>query len=404
MDNISVEELALQRKRYAHLTDEQWRFMLQQVDGRQRTRDKLPTFAAIADWWYPVRLSCEQCSSEVTAKYKSQLIANQQFDTLVDLTAGYGVDTFFMSYSTQEAHYIERNQDLCQIAAHNFHLTHRNIQIHNTTAEDFIADFHPITTNNIIYIDPARRNKNGNKVFLLEDCEPNIISLLPALLSKSRAILIKLSPMLDITAALRALNMPCEVHIVAVQNEVKEVLIFLPHSAHLASGNGVAREVVEEEIRIHAVNLIPQPNHMDYCTQEFSFSIEDERRAECQLYSASQLSITEEDMYIYEPNAAIIKAGAFKLVAQRFQFVKMATNTHLYLSNQLVKDFPGRVWKVVSINPKETKNIAANIMTRNYPLSPDELRKKLKIKDSNNTTIIGARLANKPTLFLCNKL
>ena len=404
MDNISVEELALQRKRYAHLTDEQWRFMLQQVDGRQRTRDKLPTFAAIADWWYPVRLSCEQCSSEVTAKYKSQLIANQQFDTLVDLTAGYGVDTFFMSYSTQEAHYIERNQDLCQIAAHNFHLTHRNIQIHNTTAEDFVADFNPVTTNNIIYLDPARRNKHGNKVFLLEDCEPNIISLLPTLLSKARAVLIKLSPMLDITAALRALNMPCEVHIVAVQNEVKEVLIFLQNSAYLASGNGVVTEVVEEEIRIHAVNLLPLPNHMDYCTQEFSFSIEDERRAECQLYSASQLSITEEDIYIYEPNAAIIKAGAFKLVAQRFQFVKMAINTHLYMSNQLVEDFPGRVWKVVSIQPKETKNIAANIMTRNYPLSPDELRKKLKIKDSNTSTIIGARLADKPTLFLCNKL
>ena len=298
MDNISVEELALQRKRYAHLTDEQWRFMLQQVDGRQRTRDKLPTFAAIADWWYPVRLSCEQCSSEVTAKYKSQLIANQQFDTLVDLTAGYGVDTFFMSYSTREAHYIERNQDLCQIAAHNFHLTHRNIQIHNTTSEDFIANFHPVTTNNIIYLDPARRNKHGNKVFLLEECEPNIISLLPTLLSKARAILIKLSPMLDITAAVRALNMPCEVHIVAVQNEVKEVLVFLQNSAYLASGNGVVTEVVEEEIRIHAVNLLPQPNHMDYCTQEFSFSIEDERQAECQLYSASQLSITEEDIYI----------------------------------------------------------------------------------------------------------
>ena len=404
MDNISVEELALQRKRYAHLTDEQWRFMLQQVDGRQRTRDKLPTFAAIADWWYPVRLSCEQCSSEVTAKYKSQLIANQQFDTLVDLTAGYGVDTFFMSHSTQEAHYIERNQDLCQIAAHNFHLTHRNIQIHNTTAEDFVADFHPVTTNNIIYLDPARRNKNGNKVFLLEDCEPNIISLLPTLLSKARTVLIKLSPMLDITAAVRALNMPCEVHIVAVQNEVKEVLIFLQNRAYLASGNGVVTEVVEEEIRTHAVNFLPQPNHMDYCTQEFSFSIEDERRAECQLYSASQLSITEEDIYIYEPNAAIIKAGAFKLVAQRFQLVKMAINTHLYMSNQLMKDFPGRVWKVVSINPRETKNIAANIMTRNYPLSPDELRKKLKIKDSNTSTLIGARLADKPTLFLCDKL
>ena len=212
--NISAETLALQRKHFSHLSDEEFRFMLQQVDGRQRTREKLPTFATINDWWYPVRLSCEQCSSELTAKYKAQLIVNHQFDTLIDLTAGYGVDTFFMSQSTKQAHYIERNHDLCQIAEHNFTITNRNIQIHNTTAEEFMADFQPTSINNIIYIDPARRNNNGNKVFLIEDCEPNIISLLPILVSKSKAVLIKLSPMLDIKATLRALDIPFEVHIV----------------------------------------------------------------------------------------------------------------------------------------------------------------------------------------------
>ena len=233
MNTTRVEELALQRKRFAHLTDEEFRFMLQQVDGRQRTRDKLPTFATIDDWWYPVRLSCEQCSSEATARYKAQLIAHSLPSkgksgwVFTDLTGGYGVDTFFMSEHATEAHYVERNEELCRIVAHNFRQTRPQVQIHNTDSLDYLQD---MTFSDVIYIDPARRDQHGGKVFRLEDCEPNVVELLPTLTAKSNLLMIKLSPMLDITQALHSLAGTWDVHIVAVKNEVKEVLLLSNHN------------------------------------------------------------------------------------------------------------------------------------------------------------------------------
>ena len=174
MNTTRVEELALQRKRFAHLSDEEFRFMLQQVDGRQRTRDKLPTFAAIDDWWYPVRLSCEQCSSEATARYKAQLLSQniQPPFTLTDLTGGYGVDTFFMSEHAAKANYVERNEELCRIVTHNFQETRPQVQIHNTDSIDYLK---VMESSDVIYIDPARRDQHGGKVFRLEDCEPNVV-------------------------------------------------------------------------------------------------------------------------------------------------------------------------------------------------------------------------------------
>ena len=218
---LSADELALQRKRYTHLTDEQFRFMLQQVDGYQRTKDKLPTFAAIEDWWYPVRLSCEQCSSEATARYKSSLLPPSPF-TLTDLTGGYGVDTYFMSEHATHAHYVERNEDLCKIVAHNFQTPRPQVYIHNTDAIHYLQE---MPSCDVIYLDPARRDQHGGKVFRLEDCEPNVVNILPVLRSKSKLIIIKLSPMLDITQALNSLEGIWDVHIVAVKNEVKEVLL-----------------------------------------------------------------------------------------------------------------------------------------------------------------------------------
>lgn len=410
MGNLSVEELALQRKRYPHLSDEEFRFMLQQVEGRQRTKEKLPTFATINDWWYPVRLSCEQCSSEITAKYKAELIKGLHFDTLIDLTAGYGVDTYFMSQSTIHAHYIERNYDLCQIAEHNFRLTPTNIQVHNTTTEEFLESETNIEYPALFFIDPARRGKGGNKVFLLEDCEPNVISLIPTLLVKAQAVLIKLSPMLDITAALRALtnalhtrDIHCEVHVVAVQNEVKEVLLFF-YNVRYHSVTTPKGYRGDTEPLIHAVNLIPTDNHTHYHEEVFTFTTAEEKQAQPNLYSPKNVDVTQENTYIYEPNAAIIKAGAFKLIAQRVQLLKMAQHTHLYLSHQRIDNFPGRVWQIITTNIKDIKDLRANIMTRNYPLTPEQLRKKLKLKDSDTYTIIGARLADKPTLFLCKKI
>ena len=195
--------------------------MLQQVDGYQRTKDKLPTFAQIEDWWYPVRLSCEQCSSEATARYKSLLLPTLAF-TFTDLTGGYGVDTYFMSEHATQAHYVERNEDLCKIVAHNFQTTRPQVQIHNLDALQYLQE---MPSCDVIYLDPARRDQHGGKVFRLEDCEPNVVEILNTLRSKSKLIIIKLSPMLDITQALNSLEGIWEVHIVAVKNEVKEVLL-----------------------------------------------------------------------------------------------------------------------------------------------------------------------------------
>lgn len=236
---MSALELALQRNKYKHLSDEEWRWFLQQVEGRERTADKLPMFAAIEDWWYPVRLSCEQCSSELTARYKAQII-NHKSEIIngrfIDLTAGYGVDTYFISEHFEHTDYVEQNEELCRIAEHNFSLidNRKSIIVHHTTAEEFLASLpfkegSGLGSFDLIYADPARRDAHGGKVFRLEDCTPNIVALLPSLLSHltpNGRILLKLSPMLDLTQALKELSaVAWDVHVVAVKNEVKEVLL-----------------------------------------------------------------------------------------------------------------------------------------------------------------------------------
>lgn len=385
---MKVEELALQRKRYAHLSDEEWRWMLQQVEGRQRTSGKLPTFAQIEDWWYPVRLSCEQCSSEATAQYKAEIVRSlgEKHDILIDLTGGYGVDTYFLSEQTSQAHYVERNEELCRIAQHNFHITNKHILVHNTSAEDFLAQY-SLTDRAmcgsqkrvVIYLDPARRDAHGGKVFRIEDCEPNIIQLLPTLRAISSTIIIKFSPILDITSALQSLGNEWDVHVVALHNEVKEIIF--------VTGNN----------RIHAVNILHEEN------DQFSFTRSEEKSALCAMADC----ICE---YIYEPNAAIIKAGAFRLVGARYQLHKLDQNTHLYTANQLIEDFPGRVWKVTAQPIKNQRDIAvlgiqrAAILTRNYPLTPEQLRKKFKLQESDSYFLIGARIANKPILLLTKRV
>ena len=385
---MKVEELALQRKRFAHLSNEEWRWMLQQVEGRQRTHDKLPTFAQIEDWWYPVRLSCEQCSSEATARYKAAIIRQlgEKQDILIDLTGGYGVDTYFLSEQTVQAHYVERNEELCRIAQHNFQIANKPIHVHNTSAEDFLAQYpmagsvsSDVKKEVVVYLDPARRDAHGGKVFRIEDCEPNIIKILSSLRTISNTILIKFSPMLDITSALQSLGNEWDVHVVALHNEVKEIIF--------VTGNN----------RIHAVNILHEGN------DQFSFTRSEEKSALCAMADC----ICE---YIYEPNAAIIKAGAFRLVSERYQLHKLDHNTHLYTADQLIEDFPGRVWKIIAQPIKNQRDIAAlgiqraAILTRNYPLTPEELRKKFKVQESDSHFLIGARIATKPTLILAERI
>ena len=372
-----VQDLALQRNKYKHLSDEEWRWFLQQVEGRERTADKLPTFAAIDDWWYPVRLSCEQCSSEATARYKASLCQSEG-RSLLDLTGGYGVDTYFLSEHFNHTDYVEQNAELCRIATHNF--AAKPITIHHSIAEDFLASAGQY---DLIFLDPARRDSYGGKVFKLADCTPNVVELLPTLLSRlapDGRIMLKLSPMIDLTQAFKELSaVKWDAHIVAVKNEVKEVLL-------LSGGSG----------QITAIDLSKKE-------QVFTFTREEEQATQTKMVNGTWSNGT----WIYEPNAAILKAGAYKIVAQRFGLQKLDTNTHLYTSETLVPDFPGRVWKVKEPTPtrpkgKEIKQ--ANVLVRNYPLTAEQLKKKLHLRDGGTAYVIGCRVAGKPTVFLAERL
>lgn len=380
-----VNDLALQRNKYKHLSDAEWHWFLQQIEGRERTADKLPTFASIPDWWYPVRLSCEQCSSELTARYKASLLSplalgEGKEERLLDLTGGYGVDTYFLSEQFIHTDYVEQNEELCRIAAHNFALSQKSkverqklsIAIHNTTAEDFLLSSPCGEAGwGLIFLDPARRDSHGSKVFRIEDCTPNVVELLPTLLAHSKRLLIKLSPMLDLTQAVTSLSqVNWDIHIVAIKNEVKEVLL-------LSGGTG----------QIITIDLAQKD-------QAFVFTREEEQHCGLDIRDGKLAN------YLYEPNAAILKAGAYKLVAQRFGLYKLDVNTHLYTSRQFIENFPGRVWRIT-----EKQNLKqANVLTRNYPLTPEQLKKKLHLRDGGTAFVIGCRVAGKPTLLYAERV
>lgn len=380
-----VNDLALQRNKYKHLSDAEWHWFLQQIEGRERTADKLPTFASIPDWWYPVRLSCEQCSSELTARYKASLLSplalgEGKEERFLDLTGGYGVDTYFLSEQFIHTDYVEQNEELCRIAAHNFALSQKSkverqklsIAIHNTTAEDFLLSSPCGEAGwGLIFLDPARRDSHGSKVYRIEDCTPNVVELLPTLLAHSKRLLIKLSPMLDLTQAVTSLSqVNWDIHIVAIKNEVKEVLL-------LSGGTG----------QIITIDLAQKD-------QAFVFTREEEQHCGLDIRDGKLAN------YLYEPNAAILKAGAYKLVAQRFGLHKLDVNTHLYTSRQFIENFPGRVWRIT-----EKQNLKqANVLTRNYPLTPEQLKKKLHLRDGGTAFVIGCRVAGKPTLLYAERV
>ena len=418
---MQVADLALQRSKYKHLTDEQWRWFLQQVEGRERTADKLPTFAAIEDWWYPVRLSCEQCSSELTARYKAQIIQRSSLTakrsyseavlqrsgltakrSFLDLTGGYGVDTFFLSELFEETDYVEQNAELCRIAEHNKEITNKklkikNVSIHNCTAEEFLSSVHGENEGDydLIFLDPARRDSHGGKVFRLGDCTPNVVELMPDLvahLTPEGRIMLKLSPMIDLTQAIKELSavskvtpasvLTWDIHVVAVKNEVKEVLL-LSHQ--------------KSEFRTQTITAID----LDKKEQAFVFTREEEQTAQPQMV----LGTCPNGTWLYEPNAAILKGGAYKLVSERFGLQKLDVNTHLYVSDKLVEHFPGRVWKTSPLpSPKERVISQANVIVRNYPLTAEQLKKKLHLRDGGTAYVIGCRVNGKPVLFSAERV
>ena len=374
-----VRSLALQAKKYPEVD---MAFAVTQIAGRQIAAVKLPSWAAQSDLLYPRHLSMEQCSSEATALYKSGLV---QGDTFADLTGGFGVDCSFLSRRFRTSHYVERQSELCDLARHNFPLLGLDIEVHHQDGVSFLQQMQPV---DCIYLDPARRDGHGGKTVAISDCEPDLYQLEELLVSKAQTVLVKLSPMLDLSLALKELHYVREVHIVSVQSECKELLLFL------------SKDALVPEVPVHCTQLLAGGEQRHYI-----FTQEQERSADCPLAASV-------GAYLYEPNASILKAGAYRSLTQAYPVKKLHISSHLYTSDSLVADFPGRTFNVVAVagfGKKDLKALLsglekANLTIRNFPSSVADLRKRLKLKEGGDDYLFATTLANSEKVLVhCRK-
>ena len=374
-----IHQLALQSGKFPLIDIS---LAIRQINGKQKIKSKIPSFFRNEDILYPAQLSLEQSSSESTAKYKSTLCEGK---SLTDLTGGFGVDCYFLSQRFEQVSYVEQNTELCEIAGHNFKvLGCPNIEIHNTTSEKFLTE---MLHSDWIYIDPARRSESGKKTVLLSDCEPDVSALSKLLQQKASKVMIKLSPMLDITAALRELSDTSDIHVISVDNECKEILLIL-------------NSISNENPKIKTINISKNKTFQ-------IFECNSEKESACKIEYSSSV-----EKYLYEPNSSVMKSGLFKSVGSSFSLSKLHVNTHLYTSLEHKTDFPGRVFEVVKIwgnTKQELKELAlkipkANISVRNFPLTVEEIRKKIKIKDGGEIYLFACTLADgKKAIIECRK-
>ena len=373
-------------------------FALDQIRGRKMARAKLPLWANIDGIIYPPHISMEQCSSESTALYKAELAArllglpassSSEEIGFVDLTGGFGVDfSYIASRLGMSSMYVERQAHLCEVAKENFErLGLKNAIVKN---EDGIEVLHSLKELKLIFIDPARRDDAGNKVVSLKDCTPDVTVLQEEMLLKADYVIIKLSPMLDWHRAISELSHVREVHIISVNNECKELLLVLS-----------ARNMGEMEASSADGEVKHAGNLRIYCVNDAQCFVSDELDME-----ASQVKIApstlEEMLYLYEPNASLMKAGCFGVLSERYDARMLSKNSHLFVSREPIAAFPGRSFRIIAVssfNKKELKRhlsgiTKANIATRNFPLSVAELRKRLKLKDGGETYIFATTLSD----------
>lgn len=410
-----VRELALR------FSGEDMPLLLSQIAGRQVAKVKIPSWYEREEILYPVHLSLEQASSELTARYKASLVAvimgissdaltdtsldasdSATSDTVcdtvcdtacdiahgrfADLTGGVGVDFSFLASLFGEADYVEQNSELCDIAMHNFGVLQlRHARVHCDNAEHFLERARAY---NLIFLDPARRDDTGRKVVRIEDCTPDITLMKKLLQKKAEQVMVKYSPMLDIALAVKTLGNVREVHIVSLENECKELLFLLS-------------KVATEAPRYVAVNL-KRSGEME----RFAFTMEQEQQ--------TKIAFTNSPgRYLYEPNASILKAGAFKGVAQAFNLTKLHTNSHLYTSNEWVADFPGRSFEVTSFfvpNKQQIKEFTkgtkkANIAVRNFPMTVAEIRRKTGLAEGGDSYLFATTLSDERKVYIvCRKV
>ena len=373
--NDDVRTLALQAKKYPGIDLAE---AVVQIAGRQMAEKKLPSWAAIDGIRYPRHLSMEQCSSELTARYKASLVEG---DSLADLTAGLGVDCSFLARRFRQVDYVERQEALCRLAERNFPLLGLpDVQIHCDDGTEYLRRMDPV---DCLFLDPARRDAHGGKTVRIADCEPDVRALEPLLVEKGKTVMVKLSPMLDLSTALKELHHVAAVHCVAVHNECKELIILLKKEADNVSLSA------EQEVIIHCEQMVD-----NFLSQHFSYSLSEERAAACPLTA-------QVGTYLYEPGAALLKTGPFRLLGQRYGLRKLHANSHLYTSDTFV-DFPGRRFRVTGVagfGKKELKTLLegigqANLTVRNFPATVAELRKKLKLKEGGEVYLFATTLAD----------
>ena len=383
-----VRALALQAKKYP---DIDMPTAITQIAGRQVAAEKIPSWRGMEEIWYPKHLSLEQCSSETTARYKARLF---QGDSLTDLTGGFGIDCSFLAAGFKSATYVERQEELCEIAAHNFPIL--NLNHINVRNEDGVAYLQTMSPVDCIFLDPARRNEHGGKTVAISDCEPDVAGLEELLLSKAKRIMVKLSPMLDLSLALKELKHTQEVHILSVNNECKELLLLLGQEAP-------TEQAPPEEIPIRCANLFTKGAQEE---QHFAFTREQEQHSQC-TYTDSLGD------YLYEPNASLLKAGAFRSVAAAYSVRKLHPNSHLYTSDTFIGNFPGRIFRIVnqcSFNRKEAKESLAdlkkaNVTVRNFPATVAELRKRLHLTEGGDTYLFASTLNDgRKVIIRCEKV
>lgn len=383
-----VRQLAL---RGSKMSEVDLSYALEQIAGRQKAHTKLPSWASIDGIVYPPHLSMEQCSSELTARYKASIAGKGAL--FVDLTAGFGVDMAFIAQGFQKAVHVERQPQLCAISSENYNVLGLNhIEV---VCGDGVEYLHTMNHADLLFIDPARRDEHGGRTYGIADCTPNVLEMLDEMLEKADRVMIKLSPMLDWRKAVADLGKVNEVYIISVDNECKELLLAVKSEERTENSTSPS-------LRVVCVNLLSDGNK------------------ECFEFNGQQSSPSSsafhfspfDSRFLYEPNASIMKAGCFGLLEQRFGVMQLDKNSHLFVSDKEVIGFPGReflIEKRTSMNKRELKAALAdidkaNITVRNFPMSVAELRKRLKLKEGGEVYIFATTIANEGhQLLVCRK-
>ena len=357
--NSDLNKLLLKKSPFSDVTMQE---IVQQIKGRKTAEKKFP-FLTKEGIVFPPNLNLEQASSQSTAEYKSQTLSGKSF---LDLTCGFGIDAYFLSKNFDEVTLIEQNSELISIVENNWKTLGSKANFINENLEQFLESLRESQTDNgkgfdIVYLDPARRDQQNKKKFLLEDLSPNLLEIEEKLHSISNKIIVKLSPLIDISYLISELKNITEIQIIAVRNEVKELMLIIENQ-------------VTKDVKITCINL-------ESDEPEFSFNFNDEKSAKSKFSESSN--------FLYIPNNSILKAGAFNIISEKFGLKKLHPNTHFYTSENKIENFPGRVLEIEKIEAKDLKKGEKyNLVSKNYPLKPEEIKKKYKLNDGGNHYLI----------------